>query len=318
MKMFAKLLQVGLVLCLGTGVLSAKELKVLMVGNSFSICVGTYLPAIVKSVPGNRLELTSAYIGGCTFDKHSDNLKKAEKDPKFEPYGIIVWTSDSFKPLRRGKGNVNALLKNNQYDIITIQQGSPKSWDYATYQPFADELIGYIRKYQPKAEIVIQQTWAYRTDSPRLQPNPKAIWKFDQTGMYERIRDSYAKLAEKYRFRVIPTGDAVQKYRKYTPVKYQPAVKAPEYPEVPSAGAGDVVGRGYWKKDRKTGKQKLRYDYIHLNTEGHYLQACLWFAFLYGEPVSKIAFVPKGIDKAQNALIRKCAQEALDEYKQVK
>ena len=317
MKMFAKLLQIGLVLCLGTGVLSAKELKVLMIGNSFSVCVGTYLPRIVKSVPGNQLELTSAYIGGCTLERHSDNLKKAEKDPEFKPYGIKVWSSASGKPLRQGSGNVNALLKNNKYDIITIQQGSPKSWNYATYQPFADELIAYIRKYQPKAEIVIQQTWAYRTDSPRLQPNQKASWKFDQTGMYERIRDSYAKLAKKYHFRVIPVGDAVQKYRKYTPVKYQPSETVPEYPKVPST-AGEVVGRGYWKTDAKTGKKELKYDYIHLNSKGHYLQACLWFAFLYGEPVSKIAFVPKDINEEEAKLLLRCAQEALDEYKQVK
>ena len=315
--MVAKLLQIGLILCLGIGTLSAKELKVLMIGNSFSICVGTYLPQIVKSVPGHKLELTSAYIGGCTFDRHSDNLKKAEKDPAFKPYGIVVWSSDSVKPIRRDKGNVNDLLKNNQYDIITIQQGSPKSWDYATYQPFADELIAYIRKYQPNAEIVIQQTWAYRSDSPRLKPNPKARWDFDQTGMYDGIRASYAKLAEKYQFRVIPVGDAVQKYRKYTPVKFQPSTEKFEYPTQPSA-AGDVVGSAYWKKDPKTGKNSLRFDYIHLNSNGQYLQACVWFAFLYGEPVRKIAYVPKAIGAGEAALLKKCAQEALDEYKQVK
>ncbi len=315
--MLARMLQVGLVLCLGIGVLSAKELKVLMIGNSFSICVGTHLPQIVKSVPGHKLELTSAYIGGCTFDRHSDNLKKAEKDPEFKPYVITVWTSQPPKRIKNGKGNVNTLLKNNQYDIITIQQGSPKSWDYKTYQPFADELIAYIRKYQPKAEIVIQQTWAYRSDSPRLKPNPKARWDFDQTGMYEGIRASYAKLAEKYQFRVIPVGDAVQKYRKYTPVKYQPASQAPEYPNVPS-NAGDVVGSASWKKDPKTGKNSLRFDYIHLNSNGNYLQACVWFSFLYGEPVQKIAYVPKTIGTEEASLLKKCAQEALDEYKQVK
>ena len=315
--MFAKLIMTGLALSLGIGVLLAKELKVLMIGNSFSVCVGRNLPQIVKSVPGNRLELTSAYIGGCSFDRHNKNLKEAEKKPDFKPYVIKVWNSDSPKKAQSFRGNVNELLKKNRYDIITIQQASMKSWDYATYQPDADELIAYVRKYQPKAEIVIQQTWAYRMDNPHLKPNPKADWEFDQTGMYERIRASYAKLAEKYKFRVIPTGGAVQKYRKYTPVKYQPAAKAPEYPKLPST-AGDVVGAATWRKDPKTGKRTLRYDHNHLNPTGHYLQACLWFSFLYGEPVSKIAFVPKGIDKAQNALIRKCAQEALDEYKQAK
>ena len=315
--MVAKLLQTGLILCLGIGTLSAKELKVLMIGNSFSICVGTNLPQIVKSVPGHKLELTSAYIGGCTFDRHSENLRKAEENPDFKPYIISVWTSHPPKRIKNGKGNVNTLLKNNQYDIITIQQGSPKSWNYKTYEPFADEVIAYIRKYQPKAEIVIQQTWAYRMDSPRLKPNPKASWDFDQTGMYERIRESYGKLAEKYRFRVIPVGDAVQKYRKYTPVKFQPAAGNFEYPKQPS-NAGDAVGSAYWKKDPKTGKNSLRFDYIHLNSNGQYLQACVWFAFLYGEPVRKIAYVPKNIGTEEASLLKKCAQEALDEYKQVK
>ena len=315
--MVAKLLQIGLVLSLGIGTLTAKELKVLMIGNSFSICVGNNLPQIVKSVPGHKLELTSAFIGGCTFERHSENLKKAEEDPDFKPYSISFWNSDpKVKRMKGFKGNVNTLLKNNQYDIITIQQGSARSWDYKFYQPFADELIAYIRKHQPKAEIVIQQTWAYRSDDPRLKPAPKAKWGFDQTGMYERVRDSYRQLAEKYKFRVIPTGDAVQKFRKYTPVKFQPSTVKFEYPNLPS-NAGDVVGRAYWKKDPKTGKQVLRYDRTHLNETGHYLQACVWFAFLYDEKTEKIAYVPKAL-KEQAELLKKCAQEALDEYKQVK
>ena len=315
--MVAKLFQIGLILFLGIGTLTAKELKVLMIGNSFSICVGNNLPQIVKSVPGHKLELTSAFIGGCPLDKHSKNLEKAEKDPNFKPYSITVWTSDPPKRIKSVKGNVNELLKNNQYDVITIQQASRKSWDYQTYQPFADEVIAYIRKYQPKAEIVIQQTWAYRMNNPVLKPNPKARWDFDQTGMYERIRESYGKLAEKYKFRVIPVGDAVQKYRKYTPVKFQPTTEKFEYPNLPS-NAGDVVGSAVWKKDPKTGKNTLRIDNNHLNANGHYLQACVWFAFLYGEPVRKIAYVPKTISAEEAALMKKCAQEALDEYKQVK
>lgn len=315
--MVAKLLQIGLILCLWIGTLSAKELKVLMIGNSFSRCVGNHLPQIVKSVPGNRLELTSAYIGGCSFAQHSQNLKKAEENPDFKPYLITAWFSDLPQGTGNYKGNVNELLKKNQYDIITIQQASTKSWNYPAWQPYAGEVIAYIRKHQPKAEIVIQQTWAYRTDDPHLQPNPKASWKFDQNGMYERLRDSYRKLAVKYKFRVIPTGDAVQKFRKYTPVKYQPAAKAPEYPQLPSR-AGDVVGNAYWSKGPKSGKHRLRYDCIHLNSSGHYLQACLWFAFLYGEPVWKIAYVPKGMSREESFLLRRCAQEALDEYKQMK
>ncbi len=296
-----------------------KDLKVLMIGNSFSVCVGVYLPSIVKSVPGNTLELTSAMIGGCPFEKHAANLKKAETDPNFKPYRITVWSSDSPQKAKKTfKGSVNELLKNNQYDIVTIQQASPKSWDYATYQPFAAEVIAYIRKHQPKAEIVVQQTWAYRCDHPKLKPNStKARWDFDQTGMYERICASYKKLAETGKFRVIPMGDAVQPFRYYTPGKYQPSTGEFKEPAVPS-NAGDVVGRGYWKKDPKSGESKLHFDRIHLNPTGHYLQACVWFTALYGEPVSKIKFAPKGMKPEMTALLHKCAQEAQDNYVQVK
>ena len=61
--------------------LSAKDLKVLMIGNSFSVCVGNVLPKIVKSAPDHSLELTSCYISGCTLDRHSEILEQAEKQP---------------------------------------------------------------------------------------------------------------------------------------------------------------------------------------------------------------------------------------------
>ena len=56
----------------------------------------------------------------------------------------------------------------------------------------------------------------------------------------------------------------------------------------------------------------MAYDRIHLNRSGEYLQACVWFAFLYGEPVSKIAYAPRELSRTEIELIRKCAQEAVD------
>ncbi|MBO4646622.1 MAG: DUF4886 domain-containing protein [Lentisphaeria bacterium] len=290
--------------------LGAKELKVLMIGNSFSICVGRNLPQIVNASKEHQLELTSCYIGGCTLDKHSANLAKAEKDPSFKPYGITVWNSKNPSKSQARKGNVNELLKQNQYDIVTIQQGSVKSWKADTYQPAAEAVISYVRKHQPKAEIIIQQTWAYRTDAPGLKK-----WKIDQDKMYAGLREAYAKLAAQYHFRVIPMGDAVQLFRKYTPVKYQPSTEKFEFPKLPS-NAGDVVGASLWKK--ADGTNVMHTDYIHLNRDGQYMQACLWYAVLYGEPIEKIAYTPKGMSKEKNALLRKCAQEALENYQQAK
>ena len=309
------------VLCAGIiGTVSAKDLKVLMIGNSFSVCVGRCLPSIVQSFPEHSLELTSAMIGGCPLEKHAKNIKAAAKDPNEGKYGINIWSvgKGGEISMKHYSGNLIDLLKKQQYDIITIQQASRQSWDWESYEPYAGELIAFIRQCQPNAEIVIQQTWAYRVDSPRLK-----AFGFDQTGMYEHLRDAYKKLAEKYKFRVIPTGDAVQLFRKYTPVKYQAPTETFVYPNLPS-NAGDVVGAAGWSKPKTKdgtkdqGASKLRFDMAHLNPDGHYLQACLWFSFLYGEPVDKITWAPKGMSQDMAALLRKCAKEALESYTQVK
>ena len=56
-----------------------KPLKVLAIGNSFSICVGKEMPKVAKSL-GYPLDFCSLYIGGCTLDKHAANLNHPEKN----------------------------------------------------------------------------------------------------------------------------------------------------------------------------------------------------------------------------------------------
>ena len=60
--------------------LSAKELKVLMIGNSFSNSVKTFLPKVVQSSGKHTLILGSASIGGCSLERHCSNIDKEQKD----------------------------------------------------------------------------------------------------------------------------------------------------------------------------------------------------------------------------------------------
>ncbi|MBR1965507.1 MAG: hypothetical protein IKA22_02740 [Lentisphaeria bacterium] len=55
--------------------LAAKDLKVLMIGNSFSICVGRNLPKLVAHEKKHNIDITSAYIGGCPLSLHAKNLR---------------------------------------------------------------------------------------------------------------------------------------------------------------------------------------------------------------------------------------------------
>ena len=296
-------------------ILSAKELRVLAIGNSFSVSVARNLPQVVASVPGNRLILTCAVIGGCSLERHWNNAVQEEKDPKAKTYPIGIFDSSApGKKWKFSKASLNKFLKTEKYDIITIQQNSANSWKYETYQPYAENLIAVIKKYQPQAEIVIQQTWSYRSDSPRLKS-----WKIDNTVMYSKLDEAYGKLAKANGFRVIPTGYAVQIFRAKTPVKFvKPDFKALEALKNPEQHAfdGEVVGYCKWMKNRKTKKYYLGRDMSHLNFHGEFMQGAVWFSFLFDQPATVIKYVPNGMSVEQAKFLLECAQEAVSTYKQ--
>lgn len=53
-------------------------------------------------------------------------------------------------------------------------------------------------------------------------------------------------------------------------------------------------------------------DLIHLNPRGQYLQACLWFAFLYGKDpdLSAKYFLPEEFGSRDAAVLRSIAKKA--------
>ena len=188
---------------------SAKALKVLMIGNSFSICVLKEMPACSASA-GDTLDLASLYIGGCPLDRHWDNVEKAG-DPNFKPYSFS-WSyascaDNAAAPIAKlgNKTNIPQALVADKWDIVTIQQASGKSAFPESYEPFAGQLIAKIRELAPQAEIVVQQTWSYTPYDKRL-----GTWKMTPADMHAALKKAYAQLAGRYGLRIIPTGDAVQ------------------------------------------------------------------------------------------------------------
>lgn len=294
-----------------------RPLKVLMIGNSFSESVMAELPKAAAAYPGCELDIVNMMIGGCPLERHWSNVEKAATDPEFKPYFIDrSYASDK----KKGKSlprnaNIPEMLVADRWDVVTIQQASPKSPFYETYQPYADKLIAKIRELAPQAEIRIQQTWSYTPYSGRLRE-----WKMTSETMHVAVTNAYAQLAKKYGFKVIPTGDAVALYRAKLPVRYEKILSKAEIAAIAKPGTldfhGDPVGSSAWKKGRKTEKDadeiKLRSDAIHLNAEGKYLQACVWLAALFDVDVTKLAYEPALKDFSSRAkLMRECAAEAV-------
>jgi hypothetical protein len=295
----------------------AEQLKVLMIGNSFSICVLKQMPQCAADA-GHVLDLASLYIGGCPLEKHWANVKKSG-DENFKPYTFsynyasVKNKEDAPVASLGRKTNIPQALKADKWDIVTIQQASPKSPFPKTYEPYAKNLIATIREHAPQAEIVIQQTWSYTPYADFLVRN-----KFTSKTMFAAVADAYAQLAQRYALRVIPTGRAVDLYRDRLPVKYEKVLTKAEVAAIAKPGRvdfyGDPVGSSKWRKGRKhqsdAAKVKLRIDASHLNEEGHYLQACTWLATLFKYDVTKLKYAPKGLAPERAALMRACAAEA--------
>ena len=257
---------------------SDKPLRVLAIGNSFAESVMKYLPPLAKEAEklgAPKLDIVVLMHPGCTLDQHWANVEKA-KDASFVPYGLpnsfasgdtasFFSSSQKTNVWYRNRGNLPQMLKAYKWDIVTIQQGSGKSWREDSYEPYFGNLVKLVHELAPTAEIRIQQTWAYSKDHPALRSEgsqPRSgKWGITQTEMYDKLDACYEAMSRKYGLKVVRTGYAVQEWRRRHP------------------GDPDPVGNGK--------------DTIHLNDEGRYLQALVWVKSLFGVDVNRLAFEPK-------------------------
>ena len=278
--------------------LQAKEVKLLTIGNSFADSAFVFLPKVASSVEGCSIVMERANHGGCELSRHWRYISEEEADSSVKNYN---------------KRTLREILNSRKWDFITIQQASHESWKAESYQPYANNIIAYVNKNAPSAEVLIQQTWSYRLDSPRFKK-----WGISQREMYERLTAAYIKLAKETKLRVIPTGYAVELARAtqgYEFKMYDKALlKTLKWPDLPNQ-SGDLVGQMAWDKAKK-GYLYINVDSIHLNDRGRYLQACVWFGFMFEKDPRLIKYVPKSIADKDAEFLRNVAYTALKDFKQ--
>lgn len=156
-------------------------MNILMIGNSYTVDASRYLHRIARA-DGVTLTTVCLYIGGCPLERHFRNMH-TESDA-YELY-INGEASGFFVSLKKA-------LLNRSWDVITFQQASHFSFNYATYQPYLDELMAYAKKLCPKAKHVIHQTWSDAADSHRLTQFGYA----DTKAMFADVEKAYAAAAE--------------------------------------------------------------------------------------------------------------------------
>lgn len=181
-------------------------IKVLAIGNSFSEDATHYLHQIAKA-DGVDMKVVNLYIGGCSLKQHWENIQSEAKAYLLQENG---YSTEQYVSIQEA-------LAMEDWDYVVTQQVSHESGMLETYSPYIENMQNYVREIVPKAEFLLQQTWAYEMDSLH-----SGFWNYhqNQQEMYKCLKEAYQTVASKLGVRLIPCGDVIQDLRGKEPFLY--------------------------------------------------------------------------------------------------
>ena len=169
-------------------------MRILTIGNSFTEDATRYLHQIAKAA-GEDFEIVNLSIGGCSLEQHYHNMIEKNKSYLYFYNGCFMERLDV----------LTEIIESQEWDVITLQQASHFSFNKDTYYPYVTELVKYIRQAQPKARLMLQQTWAYEDGSERL--HVIAGYKTSDE-MLSDVKAAYADVAKSEGLDgIIPSGE---------------------------------------------------------------------------------------------------------------
>lgn len=174
-------------------------MRILCIGNSFSEDATRFLHGFAAS-DGYALEIDNLYIGGCSLERHWNNLVSGEA-----AYDLIE------NGERHGKKvSIAEMTDAGPYDFVTMQQVSALSGIEASYHPYIEGLSGYLHAHLPEAVQLFHETWAFECDSQN-----ENFYRYgnDQLAMHAAIHETVASVTSLLGIGFIPCGDVIQALR---------------------------------------------------------------------------------------------------------
>ncbi len=271
---------------------SPDTLRILAVGNSFSDDGTEYLPGLLEAAGIHNVIVARLYIGGCSLERHCKEYAEG-----LDEYTYSKSTRNHWKIVSK-KATILDGLKDEPWDIITIQETSGRTGLYETYEEWIPRLVDIIRKeaLNPRVSIVWHETWAYASNSVHSMFK---LYGNDQDKMYNGIVSCVRRASEELCIPVvIPSGDAIQ------------------------------IARGTWlnNEDEVPATSKvyqLTRDGYHLTRQfGRYIAACTWFEALIrptlGKSVKGNGYLLRdteySITRKEARLCQKCAVKAVNAW----
>ncbi len=258
-----------LLLLAGGAYAQQKTVRILAIGNSFSQdAVEQYLHELAEA-EGISTIIGNMFIGGCSLERH---VKTARDNAPAYAYRKI---GTDGKKREKGKMSLEAVLADEDWDYVSLQQASPFSGMYETYEASLPELIAYVKARLPKkTKLMLHQTWAYASTS---RHSGFKNYNCNQLTMYQAIADAVKKAAKVNKIKiVIPSGTAIQNAR--------------------TSFIGDHLNRDGYHLDVKVGR---------------YTAACTWFERIFKHNVVGNPYAPEGLDEARKTVAQQAAHAAV-------
>ena len=236
-------------------------MNVLSIGNSFSRDAQRYLHEIAAS-EGEKINSFNLYIGSCSLSRHYRNMLSGERAYFLDVNGLETEFQVSLQ---------EALL-NRDWDVVTLQQASGFSTNFEHYEPYLSALCETVRRYAPKAKIVIHQTWSYEEGSEKLAK----LGYTSQKDMFSDLEKAYRRAYESVQAdALIPSGALFQRLL-------------------------------------ANGVEKIHRDTYHATLGlGRFALGLLWYASLTGKDVSTVSFslFDRPVSQGEIELAKKCVAE---------
>ena len=185
-----------------------KQLKLLTITSSFGKNTTEFLYDVAKAQGVEDVVVARLYISGCSLKQHAENAKSNIPAYEYTKHSSGNWEKMQNITMEYG-------LKDEDWDVIFIQQGAAQAPLANTYGDYIDKIVPYVneKKTNPNARLVWNMTWAYQGDS--TQTVFVDTFKSNQMDMYNSILNTTKeKIVSRTDFaKIIPTGTAVQNAR---------------------------------------------------------------------------------------------------------
>ena len=150
------------------------SLKILAIGNSFTINASTYMPWLINTLNSDSICFASLTQSGCSLNMHWSNHIGLSSAYDLYYSNDGHWSHSDIK-------NIDLALVFFDWDVIVIQQASALSGIYSSYEPAFEHLVRLFRETNPSSSIAWHYTWAYtpwadNDDFKKYDRNPEKMY----------------------------------------------------------------------------------------------------------------------------------------------